>query len=63
MTDHIKRKIDDLKDSLERGKSQRQDLEQKMRELDATLMRISGAIQVLEELLAEQEGQGSGSVA
>ncbi|MFZ3003990.1 MAG: hypothetical protein WA071_26995 [Undibacterium umbellatum] len=51
----IKAKIQDLKRNQEAGEAQMLDMEQKRRELQATLIRISGAIQVLEELIFEHE--------
>ncbi|MBI3728532.1 MAG: hypothetical protein HY254_09420 [Burkholderiales bacterium] len=51
----IKARIQDLKRNQEAGEAQMQDMDQKKRELQATLIRISGAIQVLEELMAEHE--------
>lgn len=51
----IKARIQDLKRNQEAGEAQMLDMDQKRRELQATLIRISGAIQVLEELMAEHE--------
>ncbi|MFZ6776490.1 hypothetical protein ACO0LD_06610 [Undibacterium sp. Ji83W] len=51
----IKARIQDLKRNQEAGEAQMLDMDQKRRELQATLIRISGAIQVLEELMAENE--------
>lgn len=51
----IKARIQDLKRNQEAGEAQMLDMDQKRRELQATLIRISGAIQVLEELIAEHE--------
>ncbi|MBY0573189.1 MAG: hypothetical protein K2P84_05875 [Undibacterium sp.] len=50
----IEARLAELRSSHEAGQNQLRDLEQKKRELEATLMRISGAIQVLQELLDEQ---------
>ena len=54
----IKARIQDLKRNQEAGEAQMLDMDQKRRELQATLIRISGAIQVLEELMAEHEQAG-----
>ncbi|WP_211463550.1 hypothetical protein [Collimonas silvisoli] len=51
----IANRIQELKNNLSAGQEQLRVLEEKKRDLQATLMRISGAIQVLEELQAEQE--------
>ncbi|MES2039943.1 MAG: hypothetical protein V4495_19155 [Pseudomonadota bacterium] len=51
----IKARIQDLKRNQEAGEAQMLDIDQKRRELQATLIRISGAIQVLEELIADHE--------
>lgn len=46
----IARRIEELKDNYEAGQGQLRRLEAQQRELQQTLLRISGAIQVLEEL-------------
>ena len=50
----IAERLQELKSNLAAGQEQLRVLEDKKRDLQATLMRISGAIQVLEELQAEQ---------
>ncbi len=50
----IRERIKELKHNQEAGEMQLHELDQKRREMQATLIRISGAIQVLEELLAGQ---------
>jgi chromosome segregation ATPase len=58
----IERRLAELKDSLTSGQEQLRGLEDKKRELQATVLRISGAIQVLEELMQEMPAaEGSGN--
>ncbi len=52
----IENRLVELKRNLHAGEEQLVQVEAKRRELQATLIRISGAIQVLDELLAEQAG-------
>jgi prefoldin subunit 5 len=47
----MKRKLDELRIEFERGQQQMSLLEQRRAEVRDTLLRISGAIQVLEDLL------------
>ncbi|MFA7243344.1 MAG: hypothetical protein WC091_24820 [Sulfuricellaceae bacterium] len=49
----IENKLAELRASQEAGQAQLRDLEQKKRELEGTLLRISGAIQVLQEMKEE----------
>jgi septal ring factor EnvC (AmiA/AmiB activator) len=53
--DAIKKKIAELKREYEAGQSQLRQLEDRINNLKQTMFRISGAIQVLEELLQEKE--------
>jgi predicted nuclease with TOPRIM domain len=55
MKEVIVQRLRKLNEEVERGKTSLQDLELKQMRLRETLLRISGAIQVLEELLAEYE--------
>jgi len=48
-------RLQDLKDERRAGDAQLQQLDARRSELQRTLMRIDGAIQVLEELLGEQQ--------
>lgn len=52
MREQAERRVNELKAELRKGQQVLADLEAKQAELRQTLLRISGAIQVLEELLA-----------
>ncbi len=54
MTPQIETRLAALKSEFEAGQNMLADLNKKRADLEATLLRISGAIQVLEELLAEK---------
>lgn len=56
MSPQVERRIAELKSEYEAGQKVLADLEAKKADLQTTLQRIAGAIQVLEELLAEQPG-------
>jgi len=56
MRDQLEQRISELKAEQEKGQHMLTDLDTRRAELQQTLLRISGAVQVLEELLA-----GSGS--
>jgi uncharacterized protein (DUF3084 family) len=53
MREQVERRVSELKAELHKGQQVLADLEAKEAELRQTLLRISGAIQVLEELLAD----------
>ena len=55
MKPQLEKRITELKAEFEAGQKMLADLATKRSELEATMLRISGAIQVLEELLAESE--------
>ena len=52
MKDQIEKRLAELKSEYEAGQKMLADLEKKHSDTEATLLRISGAIQVIEELLA-----------
>lgn len=58
MKEQIEQRLGQLKTELENGQKMLTDLETKQTNLRSTLLRISGAIQVLEEMLAEQKQVG-----
>lgn len=53
MQKQVQARIDALRNELEVGQHRMQELEQQLAQLRDTLLRISGAIQVLEELQVE----------
>lgn len=52
----IEKRLNELKVEYESGQKMLVDLDKRQAELQQTLLRISGAIQVLEELLLSGEG-------
>jgi len=56
----LKQRIETLKEEYENGQKMLTDLEAREAELKQTMLRISGAIQVLEEML-EEENNRSGN--
>ncbi len=57
MKNQIKNRLKELKEEYESGRTMLADLENKQANLQQTLLRISGAIQVLEEELAKTHEQ------
>jgi prefoldin subunit 5 len=55
MKEQLKKRLAELKSEFESGQKMLADLENKRNELQTTMLRISGAIQALEELLAQDE--------
>lgn len=53
MNDELQIRIDALRKEMEVGQQRMQDLERQLSQLRDTMLRISGAIQVLEELQAQ----------
>lgn len=53
MRDKLEQRLDELKSEFESGQNSLNELEAKKQNLRETLLRISGAIQVLEEELAK----------
>lgn len=56
-TEMIKARLEELKSNYAASEQQMQTLETRKNELQHTMSRIQGAIQVLEEMLAEQDNQ------
>ncbi|HSN75400.1 MAG TPA: hypothetical protein VL334_10000 [Anaerolineae bacterium] len=54
MRPQLEQRLAELKSEYEAGQKMLADLEAKKADLQTTLLRISGAIQVLEDLLAEE---------
>lgn len=63
MNDQINQRLAALRQEYATGEKMLADLRNKQRELEGTLMRIAGAIQVLEELLAESESSDAAGEA
>lgn len=61
MRDQIEKRLAELKSEFELGQSKLAELEMQTANLRNTLLRISGAIQVLEEELAKAEQASSGT--
>lgn len=55
MREAMEQRLDALKAEHQEGLKMKADWEAKLANLEQTLLRINGAIQVLEEMLAEQE--------
>lgn len=59
MRDQLNNRLQTLKTEYEAGQKMLADLEAKQINLRETLLRISGAIQVLEEMLTDDEANGN----
>ncbi len=57
MREQMRKRLEDLKREFQTGQTRLRDIEQQGTQLRETLLRISGAVQVLEELLAEEKSQ------
>lgn len=60
MQDKLEQRLKELRAEFESGRSLLADLNQRKATLEETLLRISGAIQVLEELLAADQPASNG---
>lgn len=60
MKEQLTTRLQTLKHEYEAGQKMLADLEMKQSELQKTLLRISGAIQVLEEMLADEGAASTG---
>jgi hypothetical protein len=63
MRGQLEQRLQQLKVEFETGQKMLADLEQKRANLEQTLLRISGAVQVLEELLAADKAATNGEEA
>lgn len=63
MQEKIRTRIDELRSELQRGTARLRELESQSEELRQTLLRIAGAIQVLEELLQDPSNTDAGGAA
>ena len=57
MKEQLEKRLIELKSEFEAGQKMLAELEKKRADLETTLLRISGAIQVIEELLAAQPSE------
>jgi prefoldin subunit 5 len=57
MREQAKLRLEELKKEFETGQSQLQELDRQQTRLRETLLRISGAIQILDEMLASESSQ------
>ncbi len=55
MKEQLEKRLAELKSEFEAGQKMLADLEAKKNELQATMLRISGAIQVIEEMLTQEQ--------
>lgn len=62
MQEHMQARLEVLRKELEKGQIELQKVENQRTYLHETLLRISGAIRVLEELLAEEQSAGQNEV-
>lgn len=63
MKQQLEQRLSDLKAEYSSGQKMLADLDARQAELRQTLLRISGAIQVLEELLIEEDADSPNGVA
>jgi len=63
MHDQLERRLAQLKSEFETGQARLRNLSQQQAHLQETLLRISGAIQVLEELMDEATSGDDGRVS
>ncbi len=60
MREQLQARLEELQREFETGQARLRELEAQATQLRETMLRISGAIQVLEETLAETESGGGG---
>ena len=60
MRDQLEQRLQQLKTEFQAGQSMLAELEQKRANLEQTMLRISGAVQVLEELLTAEKAATNG---
>ncbi len=61
MKEQVERRLQELRSEFETGQKMLAELEQRKAGVEQTLLRISGAIQVLEEMLAGEEASPNGA--
>jgi len=55
MKEQLEKRLSDLKNEFEQGEKMLADLDARREQVSQTMLRISGAIQVIEEILKEEE--------
>lgn len=60
MNEQVQARLEELREEYARGQATLEDLERQTSNVRATMLRISGAIQVLEELLAADAAPAAG---
>jgi predicted nuclease with TOPRIM domain len=60
MEQQLKQRLDELKNEFERGQKRLEELEREANGVRQALLRISGAVQVLEEILGRSSNGASG---
>ncbi|WP_224241984.1 hypothetical protein [Hyalangium gracile] len=63
MKDQMEKRLEELKAELASGEKLLAELQAKQASVQQTMLRIAGAIQVLQELLGHEIGMGEGSTA
>ena len=63
MRDHIKKRLQDLREEFAAGQKMMTELDAQQTHLRSSLLRLSGAIQVLEELINQDEAAVSANGA
>lgn len=61
MKGRVEERLQELRNELDSGRTLLDEIESKKANLQSTLLRISGAIQVLEELLASEKESDAGA--
>jgi hypothetical protein len=61
MKERLSQRLDGLRTELKAGQEMEDELEGRLAQLRATLLRISGAIQVLEEVLSQEKSPDTGN--
>lgn len=59
MHDQMEQRLEELREQLELGEKRLRELEEERAELQQTMLRIAGAAQVLDELLAAETSNGA----
>lgn len=63
MKEQLQKRLQELTDEYESGQKALAELGERQTRVRETLLRIAGAIQVLEEVLAEADGEENGEVS